>query len=74
MTKSGPIMIESAVIGPLENENRATIAALSVAKVAAISQTILSALISHWQMTALVVEPDMYEYPDQFDDICDVFK
>ena len=57
----------------LDDEARAAIAALSVAEVTAIDQAILSVLSSSWQKTALIVGRAMYTYPDQFDDIPDVF-
>ena len=57
----------------LDDGDRAAIAALSVAEVAAIDQAILSSLTSQWQKTALVVGHAMYAYPDRFDDIPDVF-
>ena len=57
----------------LDDEDRAAIAALSVAEVAVIDRAILSALTSQWQKTALVVAHAMYAYPERFDDIPDVF-
>ncbi len=58
---------------PLDDVDRAAIAALSVAEVAAIDRAIMFALTSQWQKTALVVGHAMYAYPDRFDDIPDVF-
>jgi hypothetical protein len=58
---------------PLNDEDTAAIAALTVADVAAIDQAILSALSPYWQKTALVVGRAMYAYPDKFDEIPDVF-
>jgi hypothetical protein len=45
---------------PLDAEDGAAIAALSVADVAEIDHAIMSALTDHWQKTALVVARAMY--------------
>lgn len=58
---------------PLDDEDRAAIAALTVSDIAEIDAAILSHVRTHWQKTAAVVVRAMYAYPDKFDDIPDVF-